>query len=108
MGRKRKDAKKKKRNMSMMWIDYKKAYDSIPHSWLIDAMEVYKIDEITINFIQTLMPAWRTKIHLPHDDDCISTDDINIERGFFKETHSPPYSSAYASYLSPTSSNALK
>ena len=78
------DAKKKKRNLSMMWIDYKKAYDSIPHSWLTDAMKVYKIDEITIKFIQTLMPTWRTKIHLPHDDGCISTDDINIERGIFQ------------------------
>lgn len=30
------------------------------------------------------MPAWRTKIHLPHDDVYISTDDINIERWIFK------------------------
>ena len=31
-------AKKKQRNLSMMWIDYKKAYDSVPHSWIIKCL----------------------------------------------------------------------
>ena len=67
------DAKKKKRNMSVMWIDYMKAYDSIPHSWLIDMMRLYKIDENTINFIIKLMPSWRTRIYLPHSSGCLTT-----------------------------------
>ena len=32
------EAKRKKRNLSMMWIDYKKAYDSVPHSWIKELM----------------------------------------------------------------------
>ena len=47
-------------------------------------MELYKIAEEIINFIKILMPTWRTKIHLPYDDGCISIDDINIERGVFQ------------------------
>ena len=78
------DAKRKKRSVSLMWIDYKKAYDSVPHSWIIEAMKLYKIDDTTCKFIEMLMPEWRTKIHLPHKDGCITTDDINIERGIFQ------------------------
>ena len=78
------DAKRKKRSVSLMWIDYKKAYDSIPHSWIIEAMKLYKIDDTIINFIELLMPAWQTKIYLPHEKGCITTDDINIERGIFQ------------------------
>ena len=42
------DAKKKHRNLSVMWIDYKKAYDSIPHSWLVEALKLYKINKHVI------------------------------------------------------------
>lgn len=38
-----KQAKLKKRNLSMAWIDYRKAFDSVPHSWLIQVLNIYKI-----------------------------------------------------------------
>ena len=28
------EVKMRKRNLSMAWIDYKKAYDMLPHSWI--------------------------------------------------------------------------
>ncbi len=46
-----KQAHKKNRNLSIAWIDYKKAYDSIPHSWLIEVLKIYKIDNILIKFL---------------------------------------------------------
>ena len=73
-----------------MWVDYKKAYDSIPHSWLIEMMKIYKIDKQTINFITKFMPSWRTKIHLPHVNGCLTTEDITFLRGIFQgDTLSP-------------------
>ena len=32
-------------NLSMAWIDYKKAYDMVPHSWIIDCLEAVGINE---------------------------------------------------------------
>ena len=29
---------RKQRNLRMTWIDYKKAYDSVPHSWILTLM----------------------------------------------------------------------
>ena len=52
------DAIKKKRNISMMWIDYKKAYDSIPHTWLTRMLQLYKVDNTTRNFIASSIPTW--------------------------------------------------
>ena len=78
------DARKKLRDLSIMWIDYKKAYDSVPHSWLIEILNLYKIDKHTKNFIKLLMPKWRTKIHLPHTSGCITSDFITFLRGIFQ------------------------
>ena len=36
-----KDCKKRYTNLSMAWIDYKKAYDLVPHSWVNECMETF-------------------------------------------------------------------
>ena len=41
------NSKIRKNNLSMAWIDYKKAFDMIPHSWLIECPEVYGAEENT-------------------------------------------------------------
>ena len=33
-----KDYKKRHTNLSMAWIDYRKAYDLVPHSWVNECM----------------------------------------------------------------------
>ena len=32
------DAMQKRRNLITVWLDYKKTFDSIPHTWLIKAL----------------------------------------------------------------------
>ena len=74
----------------MMWVDYKKAYDSIPHSWITKVLELYKTDNTTSKFIIELMPTWCTKTYLHHTKGIIATDDINYRRGIFQgDTLSP-------------------
>ena len=41
-----KEVKIRKRNLSMAWIDYNKAYDMVPHSWIIDCLETVGINEL--------------------------------------------------------------
>ena len=50
----------------MAWIDYKKAFDSIPHSWIIKCMKFYKISTNIINFMQISMNEWKTNLKLYH------------------------------------------
>ena len=38
-------------NLSIAWIDYKKAFDSVPHSWIEKCLETFKISPVSRNFI---------------------------------------------------------
>lgn len=38
--------KSKHKNLSMAWVDYQKAYDSVPHSWLIQCLQLHGISSV--------------------------------------------------------------
>ena len=40
------DSKKRQINLSMCWIDYKKAFDSVPRSWIVESMKMHNINEV--------------------------------------------------------------
>lgn len=44
-------AEKEHRNLHICYIDYRKAFDFIPHSWLIQVLEIYKINPNVIQFL---------------------------------------------------------
>ena len=71
-------------NINFAWIDYEKAYDSIPHSWIKEVLELYKIDPTTSNFIIQSMQTWKTKMHLHHKNGTVTTKTILIRRGIFQ------------------------
>ena len=52
-----KDSKKRRTNLSMAWIDYSKAYDLVPHSWVNECIEMSRIAEKFRMFL--LMQQWR-------------------------------------------------
>ena len=37
------------------WLDYQEAFDSVPHKWLIKALELAKVPEKIITVIKALM-----------------------------------------------------
>ena len=45
------NCKKKKKNLSAAWIDYKKAFDSVSHSWILACLRMYKINPVLTTFI---------------------------------------------------------
>ena len=49
------DAKRRQRNLSMAWIDYQKAFDSVPHSWINRCLELYKVGEDIRSFLKNQM-----------------------------------------------------
>ena len=46
----------------MAWIEYKKAYDAVPQSWIINCFQVYKISDEVINLIEKAMKTWRVEL----------------------------------------------
>ena len=57
-----KDSRSRRTNLAMAWIDYKKAYDSIPHSWILECLRLYKINPRLVAFIRQSMKHWRTTL----------------------------------------------
>ena len=37
------ESKTRQKNLAMAWIGYKKAYDMVAHSWIINRLKMYKI-----------------------------------------------------------------
>ena len=84
------DAFRKRRNLSMCYIDYAKAYDSVPHKWILEILTVYKISSVILNFLAHSMSMWHTNMFLYHENGVLSVDNIKIKRGIFQgDTLSP-------------------
>ncbi|KAL0820164.1 hypothetical protein ABMA28_006097 [Loxostege sticticalis] len=75
---------RKKKDLFTMYIDYKKAYDSVPHSWLLKVLEIYKLHPHIISFLEVSMQSWTTKLKLNTLNESIETDPIKIQRGIFQ------------------------
>ena len=54
------DCKKIHTNLGIAWIDYKKAYDMIPHSWILQSLVLVKISENIVEFIRGSIKNWNT------------------------------------------------
>ena len=78
------DCKRRARNLSMAWVDYKKAYDSVPHSWIIRCLDIYKIDPAIKEFLKTQMQKWTMDITLKHNEGEIHLPDVKVKRGIFQ------------------------
>ena len=79
-----KHAKKIKNNLNITWIDYRKAFDSIPHAWIFRVMEIYKVCDVIVRFIQQSMLQWNMIMMLMHEKGCLKTGKISVRRGIFQ------------------------
>jgi hypothetical protein len=77
-------AKQGQRDISVGWVDYKKAFDSVPHSWLLQVLELYKIDPKVIELLITCMSSWRTTLHVRTESSSYKTNELPIRRGIFQ------------------------
>ena len=78
------NCKKKKKNVSTAWIDYKKAFDSVPHSWILACLRICKINPVLTTFIKASMRQWKTNMVLVHESGVLETGPISIKTGIFQ------------------------
>ena len=75
-----KEVKNKQKNIAMAWIDYRKAYDMVPHTWILECLKMYKISNNIINFIEKAMENWRVQLKAGKQ----SLAEVKIQRGIFQ------------------------
>ena len=56
------DCKRRHKNLAMAWVDYRKAYDLVPHSWILECMRIFGIAENVTEFMKRSMATWKTQL----------------------------------------------
>ena len=56
------DCHRHKRNLSVAWVDVRKAYDSVDHGWLNKIMLVHRFPVWICEVVRKLCAAWNTRI----------------------------------------------
>lgn len=75
-----KDCRTRKTNLAMAWIDYRKAYDMVPHTWIKATLEKMKIAKNIRQLLANSMENWSTTLESEGND----LGDVNIKRGIFQ------------------------
>ena len=50
----------KREDLSVAWIDFQKAYDRVPHAWIIGMLKIIKALEKMVELIRRLTECWPT------------------------------------------------
>ena len=75
-----KNCKRKLTNLNLAWIGYKKAYDMVPHSWIIECLEIFKVSQNITILIRNSMKNWRVELTSMGQ----KLGEVNIRRGIFQ------------------------
>ena len=72
--------KNRKVNLAMAWIDYRKAYDMIPHSWILQCMRLTGVSENIMQMVENSMQNWKTTFTSAGKE----LPEVPIRRSFFQ------------------------
>ena len=53
-----KEVKSRNKNLAMAWIDYKKAYDMVSQSWIIECLDLFGVAENIKSLLVNSMEKW--------------------------------------------------
>jgi hypothetical protein len=93
-----KDSKKRKKNLSIAWIDYQKTFDSVPHSWIEKSIELLGVNNKIINFCKSSMEKWRPRLQLKTNQELPQSRLIKINRGIFQGDSLSPLFFLHSTY----------
>ena len=75
-----KEVEQRKKNVAMAWVDYKKAHDMVPHSWLEECLEIFGSADNVRKLLSNSMKTCRTELTACRE----SLGDVQIKGGIFQ------------------------
>jgi hypothetical protein len=66
------ESKHRKKILFMAWIDYQKAFERVPHSWIIKFLDLIGINTKVISFTNNVMGYWRRRMLLHAENKLIN------------------------------------
>lgn len=78
------EAIKMKKSLYTAYIDYQKAFDSVPHTWLHEVLQMYHIEPHICQFLRYATTQWRTNLILAESNTRHDAGMISVKRGIFQ------------------------
>ena len=75
-----KDCRKRRINLAMAWIDYRLAYDFVPHSWILDCLDLLDIADNVRSVLEKSMKKCKLLLSSNGSDLC----DVDVNRDIFQ------------------------
>ena len=76
-----KEVKSRNKNFAMTWIDYKKAYDMVPHSSIIECLDLFGVADNIKSMLVNSMEKWKVMLYSGN----FELGEVEIKQVFFKE-----------------------
>ena len=70
----------------MTWIDYKTAYDMVPHSWIAECLDLFGVAENIKSLLVSSMEKWKLMLCSGNAE----LGEVEIKRGIFQEDSLSP------------------
>ena len=78
------EVQRKKRNLLTLWLDHRITFDSVPHDWIIKALQLAKVPKNLVESINRLTKQWATILNLRGEDWSVTSDEIHYAKGIFQ------------------------
>ena len=75
-----KEVKSKNKNLPMPWIDYKKAYDMVPYSWIMECLDLFGVAENINSLLVNSIVKWKVMLCSGNSE----LGEVEIKRGIFQ------------------------
>ena len=78
------NAKINHKNLSMVWIDIKKAFDLVSHEWIIKVLQMYETHPKIISLIEKIINSWTITLEIVTAQDKEHIGPITVNRGIMQ------------------------
>ena len=79
-----KDAHDGKRNLACCWVDVRKAYDSLSHSWMKRMLQIHRFPTKLQITIGKIMSAWNIELAIPLEKEDVISAPIPVTNGILQ------------------------
>ena len=75
-----KEAKSRNKNLAISWIDYKKPHDMVPHSLIIECLDLFGVAENIKSLLVNSLEKWKVMLCSGNSE----LGEVEIKRGNFQ------------------------
>ena len=81
---------RRNKNLSIAWIDYQKAFDSVRHSWVDKSIELVRVNSKSVRFLNYLWRNGAQGLLLKTKQEIMQSQAIQIRREIFQRDSLSP------------------